>query len=188
MRGQSLLRIAPFQANHRNGTKKATPRSRPRKRCVHSHQKMPLKASRLMPRFSRTYCGIFWYLAKASAHCASLRGGIAPMIGSHSVMESPEPVSRVSPPMVTMARMIRAMARSQNPRLCATPACGFQYSLTGARSTLATLRGICGDASRHDAAHQEADRHHPDRCSGWCFMPWWSRRWRCGSCRMPPGM
>ena len=37
------------------------------------------------------------------------------MIGSHSVIERPEPVMRVSPPMVTMARMMTAMARSHTP-------------------------------------------------------------------------
>ena len=37
------------------------------------------------------------------------------MIGFHSVMERPEPVSRVSPPMVTMARITSATASSQRP-------------------------------------------------------------------------
>ena len=37
------------------------------------------------------------------------------MIGSHCVMESPEPVSRVSPPTTTMQAMIAATASSQMP-------------------------------------------------------------------------
>ena len=37
------------------------------------------------------------------------------MMGSHWVMESPEPVSRVSPPMVTMARITSATDSSQKP-------------------------------------------------------------------------
>jgi len=37
------------------------------------------------------------------------------MIGFHSVMERPEPVSRVRPPMVTMPKITSAIASSQKP-------------------------------------------------------------------------
>ena len=37
------------------------------------------------------------------------------MMGRHSVMESPDPVSRVSPPTTTMPKMIEATATSQRP-------------------------------------------------------------------------
>ena len=37
------------------------------------------------------------------------------MIGFHSVMESPDPVSRVSPPTVIMPRITSATASSHTP-------------------------------------------------------------------------
>ena len=57
--------------------RKATPIRRPRKRCVHSHQKMALNASRLMPLLTCWYCGICWYLANASSQSACDSGGHA---------------------------------------------------------------------------------------------------------------
>jgi len=51
----------------------------------------------------------------ASAQAALLSGGRAPMIGCHSVMERPEPVSRVSPPMVSIAMITSATASSHSP-------------------------------------------------------------------------
>src|ERR1051326_4040449 len=68
-----------------------------------------------MPRCSRMYCGMRWYLWNASIQSAVESGGTAPTIGSHSVIESPEPVRRVSPPMVTMAAIIRATTTSHQP-------------------------------------------------------------------------
>ena len=67
------------------------------------------------------------------------------MIGSHSVMERPEPVSRVSPPMVTMARMIRAMASSQMPTALRDACMAGSIAFSRARQSTLAGRGICGD-------------------------------------------
>ncbi len=56
-----------------------------------------------------------WYLVKASCQAASFSGGIAPTIGSHCVIERPEPVSRVSPPTASIATISAATKSSQIP-------------------------------------------------------------------------
>jgi hypothetical protein len=53
------------------------------------------------------------YLLKASIQSASFIGGIAPMIGFHSVIDRPEPVRRVTPPTTTMANTSTATVQSQ---------------------------------------------------------------------------
>ena len=45
------------------------------------------------------------HTSKASCHCTSFNGGMAPIKTFHSVIDNPEPVSRVIPPMTTMAKM-----------------------------------------------------------------------------------
>jgi len=57
-----------------------------------------------MSRLTRRNSGDWRYLAKTSSHSAWLSGGTIPKIGSHSTIESPEPVSRVMPPSTTMAK------------------------------------------------------------------------------------
>src|SRR3954452_3637741 len=69
---------------------------------------MNWNCARVMPWCSRRYCGMRWYLWKAVSQSACVSGGMAPITGSHSVMESPEPVSRVRPPITTMAAIISA--------------------------------------------------------------------------------
>ena len=91
---------------------KTMPTRRARKRWVHSHQKMYLKAARLMPRLTWRYCGIWRYFSKASCQAASESGGTMPMMGCHSVMESPDPVRRVAPPILTIANTRAATANN----------------------------------------------------------------------------
>ena len=52
-------------------------------------------------------------MANSASHCASVSGGIAPVIGFHSVIESPDSVSRVMPPTTTIANTKAATKRSQ---------------------------------------------------------------------------
>jgi hypothetical protein len=59
------------------------------------------------------YCGMVLYLPNATAQSASLNGGIAPSSGFHSVIDKPEPVSRVAPPTATMRNTSAATASSQ---------------------------------------------------------------------------
>ena len=75
-----------------------------------------------MPLLTRSYCGIALYLANASCHSASESGGTAPMIGCHSVIDSPEPVSRVAPPMPTITSTSSATSSSQT-RTARSDAC-----------------------------------------------------------------
>jgi len=63
----------------------------------HSHQKIALKPSRAIAAFSRRYCGICCTWRSVLPGGVAHRGS-APMIGSHWVIERPEPVSRVSRP------------------------------------------------------------------------------------------
>src|ERR1043166_6867245 len=56
-----------------------------------------------------------WCLWTRRSQAAAESGGTAPTIGSHSVMERPEPVSRVSPPMMTIAAISMATTISHQP-------------------------------------------------------------------------
>ena len=66
-----------------------------------------------MPALTWAYWGIALYFSKASFQSAAFIGGTAPMIGFHSVIDRPEPVSRVMPPMTTMANTMAAQTNSQ---------------------------------------------------------------------------
>ena len=66
-----------------------------------------------MPALTWAYCGIALYFSKASFQSAADIGGRAPMIGFHSVIDRPDPVSRVTPPTTTMQNTRAAQANSQ---------------------------------------------------------------------------
>src|SRR3979411_2270512 len=101
-----------------------------------------------------------------------------PVTGCHSVMERPEPVSRVSPPTTTIRPIIAAIRNSQSPTARSVRARlveGAEMALTDialtlqARSigpSLSKPRGIVQAAkatlpshARSPAPGQEADRH-----------------------------
>jgi hypothetical protein len=63
-----------------------------------------------MPRFRFWYCEEARYFSNSTCQPASERGGTAPVTGFHSVMDRPEPVSRVAPPMPTMTTTRAASA------------------------------------------------------------------------------
>src|SRR6202012_1817428 len=83
------------------------------------------------------------------------------MIGAHSVIERPEPVMRVSPPMVTMARMIRAMARSHTPTALREARMPVPIHIVPAKVHSCGRRHL-RRWSGHDPAHKKADRRYPD--------------------------
>ncbi|GJD81531.1 hypothetical protein NBEOAGPD_4784 [Methylobacterium gregans] len=56
-----------------------------------------------MPWLRIRYCGVSRYLSNSAAQSAAESGGTAPVTGRHSVIERPEPVSRVAPPTATIA-------------------------------------------------------------------------------------
>src|SRR3546814_9340925 len=89
-----LRSICPRHQNHASGTTNTTPMRRPHRRWMYSHQKIVLNSSRLMPAFTCWYSGIWRYSAKSRSHSAWLSGGRAPLIGAHSMIESPDSVSR----------------------------------------------------------------------------------------------
>ena len=66
-----------------------------------------------MPWFTIRYSGMALYFSKAAFQPASLSGGTTPINGCHSVMESPESVSRVAPPISTIAKISPATDHSQ---------------------------------------------------------------------------
>src|SRR5258708_913057 len=76
---------------------------------------MVLNSSRLMPRLSRSYCGMVLYFANSACQSASPSGGTAPVTGFHSTIESPDSVSRVAPPTSTMANTSEATHHSHTP-------------------------------------------------------------------------
>src|SRR5205085_12013939 len=53
------------------------------------------------------------YLSNSAVHSASVRGGKIPVTGFHSVIESPDSVSRVAPPTTTSRRTRNATVHSQ---------------------------------------------------------------------------
>ena len=68
-----------------------------------------------MPRLSRSYCGMVLYLANSACQSASPSGGTTPVTGFHSVMDSPNSVTRVAPPTSTMANTRAATHHSHSP-------------------------------------------------------------------------
>ncbi len=88
------------------------PISRPSKRCAYSHQKMRLNDSRVIPLFTCRYSGVCRYLSNATCQSASERGGSAPMIGCHSVIDRPAWVRRVMPPTTMIANRSAQQASS----------------------------------------------------------------------------
>ena len=133
-----------------------------------------------MPRLSRSYCGVPWYFANSACQSASESGGIAPVTGRHSVIDRPEPVSRVSPPTSTISAIMRGdheqphtprldLSRSGRPCSLSSrqrpsapcrcdPTCGPIPKRPPVRSSMRPN----GDYARPDPQHQEADRHDRD--------------------------
>src|SRR5438874_13564128 len=66
-----------------------------------------------MPALSSRYCGICRYFSNSAAQLAAESGGRMPVTGCHSVIDSPESVSRVMPPMTTIAKIIAQQPSSQ---------------------------------------------------------------------------
>lgn len=57
--------------------------------------------------------GLSLYLANSSSHASSSLGGRLPVTGRHSVILSPDSVSRVRPPNTTIPKTLAAEPRSQ---------------------------------------------------------------------------
>ncbi len=68
-----------------------------------------------MPAFMFRYCGLSRYFSNSAVQSASFNGGSEPPTRFHSVIESPESVSRVSPPITTIT-VISAKSAMSQPR------------------------------------------------------------------------
>src|SRR5947208_1854357 len=81
------------------------------------------------------------------------------MIGCHSVMERPEPVSRVSPPTTIMPRIISATASSHRPTA------RFDFQKLGASSMAALIPSPSAavKTGSNVPPHENPDCRHPDR-------------------------
>src|SRR5436305_8364393 len=93
---------------------------------------MVLNSARLMPEFSNRYCGMCWYFSNSAAQATVDNGGTTPVTGCHSVIDRPERVSRVMPPITTIAKII-----AQQPN---------SHSATGRRSEAPWLRAMAAGA------------------------------------------
>ena len=128
--------------NQSSGRRNTTPIMRPSSRWKYSHQKMPLNASRLIPWLTFRYSGVSLYLSKASSHWASFTGGRVPMIGCHSTIDSPEWVSRVTPPTTTMANTSAQQASSHAATWSRARAPGSPPASMGAASAGRVFIGL----------------------------------------------
>ena len=65
-----------------------------------------------MPLLTSWYSGVCRYFSNTVCQSASESGGIVPMSGCHSTIESPEWVRRVTPPTTTIAATASAQRSS----------------------------------------------------------------------------
>src|ERR1700758_2437978 len=66
-----------------------------------------------MPALSTLYCGMWRYFSNSAAQAAAESGGTMPATGCHSVIDSPDRVSRVMPPITTMQKIMPQQNSSQ---------------------------------------------------------------------------
>ena len=91
------------------------PTPRPSMRWAYSIRKMRLNSARDIPRLTSRYSGDARYASNSRRHASSPIGGRTPETGCHLTMDSPEPVSRVTPPTTTIAYTSAAHAISHHP-------------------------------------------------------------------------
>src|SRR5215469_9814125 len=144
-----------------------------------------LNSAKVIPEWIARYSGICLYLANSAAQSPSESGGTTPMTGFHSVIDSPESVSRVIPP-TTIIRKINAQQANSHAATApsrgsarAAPDCAVAAAeidnLTPTNSPLGKVRPLLGDRkcgrmaatghSRRDPNGQSAElsryRHGP---------------------------
>ena len=93
------------------------PISRPSRRWMYSHQNIDLNSARPKCECCSLNSGNCLYCTNLSIQSRSLSGGIVPPISLQSTIESPDSVSRVMPPITTIAA-IRAQPVSSQARTC----------------------------------------------------------------------
>ena len=70
-----------------------------------------------MPLLMNRYCGMCWYFSNAACQAAADSGGRAPVTGRHSVIDRPDPVSRVAPPTITIGSLLAHVRRGDVVRV-----------------------------------------------------------------------
>src|SRR5271157_262170 len=81
---------------------------------------MLLNSSKLIQEWTARYSGISLYLANTAAQSAAESGGTTPTTGFHSVIDRPDRVSRVMPPITTI-RKIRPQQRNNQTATAPSP-------------------------------------------------------------------
>src|ERR1700676_1453524 len=66
-----------------------------------------------MPLLISRYCGMCRYLSNSAAQASGESGGTMPIRGGHSVIDRPDMVNRVTPPITTMTKIMPQHANSQ---------------------------------------------------------------------------
>src|SRR5580704_7533965 len=66
-----------------------------------------------MPALSSRYCGMCWYCSNSAVQAVADSGGRMPVTGCHSVVDRPDSVSLVMPPITTMAKIMPQHTSSQ---------------------------------------------------------------------------
>src|SRR5229473_3603013 len=134
---------------------------------------MVLKSSMLIQEWTSWNCGISRYLANSACHAASLKGGRMPDIGCHSVIDSPDSVSLVTPPSTTMTRIIAAQTRSQTAMARRLPAATASTPVWGRRSIPLIMWPEADDAAANwqaPACRSQARLHETDRMNrAWSY-------------------
>src|SRR5260370_5999233 len=75
---------------------------------------MFLNSARFIPVLSSRYCGICWYFPNSVIQAASDSGGTTPVTGCHSVIDRPDRVRRVMPPVPNLANISAPQPNNHN--------------------------------------------------------------------------
>src|SRR5215471_2615146 len=95
---------------------------------------MLLNSSKLIAKWTARYSGICWYFANSVVQSAADSGGTMPMTGFHSVIDSPDNVSRVTPPTTTIKKINPQHMKSHaaigpSPSLAAALRVGSEFAI-----------------------------------------------------------
>jgi hypothetical protein len=96
--------------------------------------------------------GLTLYFSHSTAHCSSPIGGRMPVIGSHSVILSPDSVSLVKPPTMMMKKTMPEHAKSQVETLAGASRGGRVASVAASTSATFPIGAASVDACLGRAA------------------------------------
>src|SRR5262249_5249145 len=123
---------------------------------------MRLNSSSVMPLLASSYSDEVLYFSNSNTQAPCPTGGRTPVTGRHSTIDSPESVSRVAPPTITMStsRAAIALSHSRIARRCALAASVVGATCTSPRISFRCL--VIGKIQREaDACFDEIEQQ-------WC--------------------